>query len=736
MRSIYGSLILLLLLGACSKQSPNFETKKEVIQEDKRNISEGQAYLLLDASRTPEDLKSALIKIEQFHKLDFSFEEFWRSLRFPKVDVSKLDKESLTTLEGLGAKSCAKGASESYLQFILYLHEVLPKGLTVTYLRLIGQHLEQCAPKHRREFIRPFLSGVIAIVHDDINFDTFKSSLPVFRSLLALDNQQLSREIAKFFDRQMIKKISGLIQEKKDLDTAITFGIFVKEVHPLDKRLMLLPLEAFASTAEQVEALVRKVDFEEGALLLKRLRDLLPFDAVSVRSFTSTFVKKIEEHFSRAALSEENSTDLALALTEAANIHLDFNKDVVLNLILIDDLATKLLSRVKDIRTLKSFSSDSVVVATALGRELVSEEVGGIKFPSGDNEVTRIVRFFLHIRSSNDHGEKEKKLKKICQILPSKTIQSLLDVHGPGCFKLANAPKKLVIEEDLELPFFSSVEAAVEKVVIKASRISLGVLDLSNRTAHPIMKPTATPASSDAVVVPLLIGLASTQKKGIFLPGSNYYFFYHFVYREPQTGAALKNNELPSDGLPGGSVSVPESSVLRLSLISRGSEGQKAPVAASGGKGSEFSFNESDFDLWIAEFINVESYLLTKSFRTVDNLKLLTKIAKRNEEMRLLGHVDPNFVTILSPEQRTILEQNLRTVNDLEGWKCTDLVCMLQKVSTLAMKEFSGLLEQEDYAQVLMNLDPTFILKDGPHGPVASDGKRGSDGKIITTSSF
>jgi hypothetical protein len=710
----------------------------KVIQEDKRNISEYKASHLIDSIKSPEEIVQVLKKIHSFHELDFSFRDFWKNLRYPTFEISKVSSSNIGSFGLIGDKSCSELDSEAYIQFLIYLKHNLSTNLDESYLSLISSHLERCSPKHHASFYRPLLKEITDIYLAASSKQALRDSFTIFRLLSNQNDPQLNQELARIFNKQLILKTSKLIEKDIDIDQAITFSSLLRNIHPLNQRLSFIPLQEFIGTHEHVLVLLERLSFDDASILFKRLEDKLPYNSETINLFILSYLKKLDSFYVGSVFDDESRSGYIDALTNAYEMFSVFNHEIDKSLDLIDSMsakAEKYFLKNSEIDILEARSANSLVAATILAKKLSPEAFSMISLPLGTDKVTKSVRSYFQVKMASEEQEKLKNKEKFCESFKLKSITSIEENLRSGCFRLITNAKKIIVKKSLLHSYFSAIDIEVEEVVLMSPRNDLGILNLSSTYQYEIKTVGPTPEQNNAVVIPLLLSLHSDSKKGVFQKDSKYYFFYHFVYDDVDAGPAIQDEDLiPLNGKKGGNLSVLEDAENVLTLISCGGEGQKAPAPFKGGQGYDFQFDESSYEVWISDFINFNSYLMSNSFRTIDNIKLLTKLAKRNEEKAFDVYLDPNYTKLLPEISLSLLDNNLNIANKREGWGCQDRECTLRNASAMAAKEIMALVSMENYSILLKNMNPVLKINKGLNGPKLSNGLRGENGKIISYS--
>lgn len=722
-----------LVLSSCSKQT--MLTDKQVVNlvEDKRNISEVDAARIIDRSHSPEEFGSALQRISQFHKLDFSFQTFWKSLRYPLVDVTKVSKKNLEGLGPLGQKSCSPDDSQAYIQYLLYLKQELALEAAETYLKLMSFHLDQCAPKHPVNFYRPLIKEVTALFMSVKTREGLKHSFSIYRHLSAQNEKDLNRELSRLFRQEMVEKVSSLIAGHEDLDLGISFSSLLKDVQPFNQRLSLLPLEKFVGSPELVKGLITKMQFQELETILKRVEEMLPYDGLSIKEFLPLYVAKLENFYAPHLEEEEGKTQYLESLDGVQKIFARYSQDLKDNLDVVNALSKLALDKYNknsEIDILERRSDRSLVAASVLAQKMDMEQFSAVSLPVGSDKLSRAVLEVFRVKLASDHSDKLRHKQKFCEAVGTVTLDSLVTELPSGCFQLNSDGTTITVKRPLRHSFFSALEIDVEKLVLKAERNHLGIIDLSSNYVHEMAKAGTTPVEHDAVVIPLVLGFQSELKRGIFNRESNYYFFYHLIYQGPLSGPAPDKAALPLNGKRGGDLSIERPNGNIFNFISLGGEGQKASPVLPGGRGHDFKFDEAQFELWVSGFVDYDSYLMVPSLRTVDNLKSLSMVARRSENKLFISYLDPNYLKQLPSIDQSLIEKNISIMNAREGWGCTLSECMLKRAADYAVKEITSLLAVEDYKNLLINMSPSFRLENGSAGPTVSNGKRGNNGKV------
>lgn len=731
-------LLLLTMLVACSKQAPIIN--KSVVQEDKRNISELKASVLIDSIKSPEEINQVLHNINSFHVLNFSFRDFWKSLRYPSFEINKVSASNITSFGLLGDKSCTELDSEAYIQFLIYLRHNLSTNLDEAYLRLISSHLEKCSPKHRITFYRPLLKEVTEIYLTIASTQALTDSFAIFRHLLNQNDPQINQELGRLFSEHLIQKTSKLIEKNKDIDQALSLSSLLRNIHPLNQRLSFLPLQEFVGTHEHVLAIFDRLRFDDASVLFKKLEEKLPYNHETINLFVSSYLRKLDSFYNGNISDDESRSSYIDALTNAYVIFSFYNHEIDKNLDMIESLSSKganAFSKMSELDILESRSESSLVAATMLAKKLTPEAFSKVSLPRGEDKITKTIKTYFEVKMASGEQDKLKHKEKFCESFTLKNITSIEVKLKSGCYHYTSNVKKLIVSTSLQHSYFSAIDLNVEEVVLKSLNNNLGILNLSNTFKHEVKNVGKTPEQNDAVVIPLLLSLHSDSRKGVFEKDSKYYFFYHLVYDDVDAGpAAVDEAFIPLDGKKGGDLSVLENAENVFNFISYGSEGQTAPAPFDGGKGYEFQFDESSYELWISDFINFNSYLMSGSFRNIDNIKLLSKIAKRDEDKSFLIYLDPNYTKLLSDSSLNHLDTALNIANKREGWGCQDRECNLKNASFLALKEISALVAMEHFPVLLKNMNPKFTIENGKQGPKLSNGLRGKNGKVISYSSL
>ncbi len=738
MRTLFLIFCMLLVLGGCSKQNPVIEKKEVVVQEDKRNISELRALSLLDQALSPEALRDELIRISQFHKLDFKHQDFWKSLRYPAFDITKINENNIEVFGLIATGSCSSNDSEAFVQFLLYLNTDLKVNLKDQILKLVSAHLNQCSPSYSLPFYKLFLKEINSIQLEGQSSDSIKHVLNILKFLAIKNDKSLNKELGVIVSRKMIREVSRYIIAKEDLDLAIFFSALIKSIHPLNQKLSLIPLNDFVGTTENISKLVKTLSFDELSFLLKKLHDKLPFDGNSVKPFIAEYLNKSEEFYLNGEVDTKIKSDYLDSLQEAYEIFSAYNKDLVVNLDMVNSLSEKALNVLKtssDLDIAEKISESSLIASTILAKRLTSAEFTGVLLPRERDSVHEAAAKIFTIKKNNDHATKLKFKIDYCKLFKTKNLHTLNEVLGSGCYVLKNSSRSILVNEPINHSFFSVVDIDADKLSLKGGKSKTGVINLSSQHVYEDVKTLVTPHSHDAVVIPLLISVHAESKKGIFLKGANYYFFYHWVYSTPMEGVSPDEGSLPLSGVNGGSLYVSEENA-NINFISSGSEGQKAPAPAKGGNGYTFKFDENSFEAWISDFIDFDSYLLVQNDKTKDNLNTLFKIAKRNEDKRIISYLDPNYIGQLLPEAQLKIDESLDLVNKKNDWGCSTRECILKKVAEMAMSEFSSLVTLGEMDKLLTIISPEFKIENGSQGPVISDGQRGKNGKIFISNAY
>lgn len=721
---------------ACSKQTPVIESKEIVVQEDKRNISAIKARELINGAKTSEDLVTQLLKIQSFHKDDFSYDLFWQSLRYPQFNVTRITPQNISAFSEMGAKSCTPESSQEFIHFVLYLKKTLENksDFDLPVLKLLTTHLERCRPILNKKFYRPFFEEISSWNSFALSKETMEAHLTLYNYFVTKKDGLINSELMKTFTQKRIKEHSSFIAQVNDVTLALNYSQLLKIIFPLNDSISALPLRPYVQSLKSLRSLMNEMDLNDFMGLAKKLKTKLPLNETNIHEFSLELFQKLNSSFQKIQTIEEKEAFIN-SLGEVYDFHLGFSKNISDDLNILNKMVYRSLEILSDEDIANISRSSKEVIPTVLSfLKLPSSQLQYFSLLDDDAPAIQAINFMLEIRRTVDHKEKLELKSKFCSLFELKTLKDLPYTLSSGCYRLAGSYQSLKVKSEVAYSFFSSVEIDASEVVFERKNNKLGVIDLSQRkkTTPPQAKQAVTPKEFDAIGFPLLLGLKSTRNKGaIFERDINYYFFYHYVYKDPQKGP--DQTVVPEKGIDAGILVVKDSNEI-LSLISLGGEGQKASEPAVGGKGYNMEFDTASIAEWV-DTLQIPSFFLKQSLLDSQDLIDFITVAEKNSEDGLIYILDPGYVDKLTAEQRKSLDSSLDFINDIENFRCSDRLCKLHKVANLAIQEFSHLVSARSFSIIMSKLNSKYEQQNGEFGSKTENGARGKNGKIIFSNS-
>jgi|GEM_PF-4579985 len=300
-----------------------------------------------------------------------------------------------------------------------------------------------------------------------------------------------------------------------------------------------------------------------------------------------------------------------------------------------------------------------------LAAEKTSTLASGLADPAEEILDKRLAVHF----ASNEKSKREKSTV-FCQALEDLEIAPLTltlaateeqlkaAVPVAGCFDVeSDGTTELSISSTTKL--FGSVNSyysiRTPLLKIQAPELALGMIDLSMERKHEVAEAVPTPESSDALTLPLLIGISLPATKQ-YLARGTHFFVIHLPIKQAQKGP--KDTRSSLKGFSGGSIElVAGTKSDGFSLISVGGPGQEPAAASAGGREDSSTADATVLTQFVSDYeANGASSFLESPYSFHNQLSAgmaddLIKYGSRNSQNQLEIFIAPDFSSNLPDTQ-------------------------------------------------------------------------------------
>lgn len=713
------------LVSSCSDQ-------RKLAVEVTKNIQSPTAYSLTHESSlellvTAQDEKSfeeSVERIRNFRHENMDWAKFWDSLDQNLKYLGLTNKQKVSTLVLAGAV-CAEKSDLSFLEHIRKL-----------YLSLNEQDLKKLL---RDEVLRYFDScslDRVAIVQKSL-FDLFETSylndedLSGLLKHLQILMAQGQVELVKSKWAQLMADLPQDLARKNSYQDLVSLAQMGKQLFPFRPDLSRAALRPLLKNSTMIEDVLLMMDHHDALLFIdyahRQAEAQLDLKALYL-IYLNGLSKLDQETRSQVAFLQKldqvasNLSEVADSLSTTDLLFLLTKMDLLLN------DSTEQMEHLKE-----RYEQTAFYQLLALRRieklRLKEKDFSEMSFPRY-GLLEDLVAHYIAL----SQGRREAR-EKFCSQMPVKEIaanQLKNEIGMIGCLLIKDSEEKT-----LELSF-NKLDLAIGAVVvapgmdlkIHAQSIKGLVVDLSTDFKYANQVSEATPEDYDAIVIPLVFGMKTQQERSVFFVDQTYYLSYHFEYRQAKTGPATEGQALK--GRDGGNleIQVPNKSIDSVIFISEGGEGQKAATARKGGLARTSILSERDLERWVLRFTN--SDLVVESLKSPKELQTLFDIAERNEDGRIKIYLEPSYTDLLKHEAQKKLLNDLEVINTDLGLTCPDSICVLSKVTEMALSQLSFKLADLGATigtGVIRELEQMFTSPEGQEGAVDVDGSKGENGE-------
>ena len=277
---------------------------------------------------------------------------------------------------------------------------------------------------------------------------------------------------------------------------------------------------------------------------------------------------------------------------------------------------------------------------------------------------------------------------------------------------------------------------------IQAPELALGMIDLSMELKHDVAEALPTPESSEALTLPLLVGISLPATKQ-YLARGTHFFVIHLPIKEAKKGP--KDTRVSLKGFSGGSIELAAGTQSdAFSLIAVGGPGQEPAAAAAGGRGDSSSADATVLTQFASDYeANGASTFLESPYSFHSQLSAgmaddLIKYGKRNDQNQLEIFIAPDFSSNLPDTQEAKFQTYCSNGSGTLLTPMQITACAKQKLigpafthlnnELTAMKAQSGFRYHD--MVLATSLLATFTLPAGAAGDRASVGPLGDSGSI------
>jgi hypothetical protein len=314
-----------------------------------------------------------------------------------------------------------------------------------------------------------------------------------------------------------------------------------------------------------------------------------------------------------------------------------------------------------------------------------------------------------------------------------------------GCFDVeSDGTTELSIVSTTKL--FGSVNSyyRIRTPLLKfqAPELALGMVDLSMELKHEVAESLPTPESSDALTLPLLVGISLPATKQ-YLARGTHFFIIHLPIKESQKGP--KDTRASLKGFSGGSIELAAGTEAgAFSLITVGGPGQEPAPAAAGGRSDSSSADAAVLTQFVSDYeANGATSFLESPYSFHSQLSAgmaedLIQYGKRNDQNQLEIFIAPDFSSNLPDTQEAKFQNYCANGSGMLLTPLQITACAKQKLigpafthlngQLTAMKAQSGF-RYHDMILATSLLAP-FTLPAGAPGDRASVGPMGDSGSI------
>lgn len=366
--------------------------------------------------------------------------------------------------------------------------------------------------------------------------------------------------------------------------------------------------------------------------------------------------------------------------------------------------------------------------------------------------------FFLsqNLATAKTTAEKKAAKKALCDFLESKDVygQKLtqaqladeLAVSLPaGCHTVERAPVAFrTALNTITASFASLIEANDTDFELLAPAVRLGAVYLQTTDRPANRVPTPTPPSSNAVAVPVLIGLELPEKT-VRLKKGSHAFIFHLTLKKAKDGEAEPVDALA--GYDGPSLLLDVENAVKAPLfVSVPGPGQAESPARPGGQGDKSTVDFEQVNEWLDALSSLDKLTVVRPLTVhsavdLDSLDDLLNNATKTPESKIKVFTIPGYVHQLPAAEKA---QVIAAAEQHYGRKLKpeDLDDYYKSVlAPMAIQQANSLLDQSTVDGLYLRTEalPEFRAKDvyrvegGASGPKNLQGPEGKPGKIDVT---
>lgn len=716
---------ILSLLAACSV-GPAVTVTKNATQPSVTASAEAEARRLGDAiltAKSDQEVLSVVSDIIADHSRQVDWSMFWGILiegHFDKLDFSPRTKNRVLSLicKSSDERTYTKAADLVLLMGTEFYSTILssfasPKLRTDQAITILRSTTRLDGVLAANVFVR-----TSSIQFRDL-FESFETSawVDALRSLLQMDHRR---------EYQIIADAHRILGESSD-DLRL---VLVEEIFS-----GVVKLEDAWNLADSVEA---RRELFSGLidLSIKRPSKVTHELLIRLSDYIST-ARDYKDYRKAVREVDEEGIVQTSALLETWELGLrSFENAIQTNPALLLE-STKYQSD-------QEFSEDLILINIRRGNiGLARQWFQSLKKPVG--KISQISRARLGVYLATDAQAKKDAIEIFCDSLDKyaqlpRTLhadnslaldQVLKNRVGPGCHQFNRLKEGLLIVG--ATPWIQRLDGALivesGQLQIEVPAIDLGIMDLSASASHSESATSEVPQKGkDAVAFPLLLGLKSKIRMGVYPEGTLHVFVFHFV--QPAEPGAPRMGK-GADGEAGGDLTLKSDTVIRGTregFVSLGTA--PAPVQKGGvGGASDLSpVSGADLHEWIRLRYPEAAFHYRANLRLVQKLWGSCEVDARSG-VRTIQVFDPSYIESLVSTERQQIKKYVGALNEgdfqekFKSFVGTEVRKQLAQLidSQDIFDEWQGEIARRFCAEDLT----TEVAADGPCNVLGSIGKSG-----------